>query len=204
MKKSLALSLLAAALGYFAFPLHADENYWQQFVHYKMEVKLDPATHTLSGTSAILYRNNSPQTLDKIYMYLYPNAFRDNQTIRAKEAAQFFVKNLQTQEAAGWIDINQFRWVGENTDGNPVNAFKVDDSILEAALPKPLKPGEAIRFELAFTLKVREFQDRSGYRGTQYDFAQWYPRCACTMKKAGTRSRCTFSASSMASSARLT
>jgi hypothetical protein len=170
----LAVLLLAVLL--LAVPLYAGDGYWQQFVHYKMEVKLDPSTHTLTGTSLILYRNNSPSTLDKIYMYLYPNGFRNNESIRAKEAAKFFVKNLARKEAAGWIDINQFRWLPDDAEAKPVSAFKIDDSIFEAALPKPLKPGEEIRFELTFTSKVREFQDRAGYRGTQYDFAQWYPK----------------------------
>lgn len=172
--RRIALFMLIVLL--FTAPLYAGEDYWQQSVHYKMDVKLDPATHTLTGTSNISYRNNSPNTLDKIYMYLYPNAFRNNETILAKEAAKFFIKSLPRDEAAGWIDINQFRWLSENAGATPVSAFKVDDSILEAALPTPLKSGEEIRFELTFTSKVREFQGRAGYRGSQYDFAQWYPK----------------------------
>ncbi|MGH7454312.1 MAG: M1 family metallopeptidase, partial [bacterium] len=154
-------------------------GYWQQFVHYKMNVSLDPATKFLTGTSSILYRNNSPNTLDKIYLYLYPNGFRNNETVRAKEAAEYYVRNLPNDEAAGWIDITEFRFLskGESEGAKgAVSAFKVTDSILEAALPEPLKPGEEIRFELAFKEKVRLFQDRAGYRDNQFDFAQWYPK----------------------------
>lgn len=176
MKKSPQLCFLIFAMVLWAIPLHADADYWQQFVHYKMDVKLDTATHTLTGTSSILYRNNSPDTLDKLYMYLYPNAFRNNATLRAREAARFFVRNLPNDDAAGWIDINQFRMVSENPDATPITAFKIDDSILEATLQKPLKPGEEIHIELSFTEKVRQFQGRAGYRGMQYDFAQWYPK----------------------------
>ncbi len=162
-------------------------DYWQQFVHYKMNVSLDPATKFLTGTSNILYCNNSPNTLDKIYLYLYPNGFRNNETVRAKEAAEYYVRNLPNDEAAGWIDITEFRFLrkGESPDISSenklrevgtVSAFKVTDSILEAALPEPLKSGEEIRFELAFKSKVRLFQDRAGYRDNQFDFAQWYPK----------------------------
>lgn len=176
MKRIFCLLMTVVSIVFVVVPAQAEEEYWQQFVHYKMEVKLDTTTHTLTGSSSILYRNNSPNPLDKIYMYLYPNGFRNNETIRAKEAAKYFVRNLPRDEAAGWIDINQFRWLSESAEATPVSAFKVDDSILEAVLPHPLKSGEEIRFELTFTSKIREFQDRAGYRGAQYDFAQWYPK----------------------------
>jgi hypothetical protein len=170
-----ALLLIATRL----FGGDTPNDYWQQFVHYKMNVSLDPATKFLTGTSSILYRNNSPNTLDRIYMYLYPNGFRNNETVRAKEAAEYYLPNLPNDEAAGWIDITEFRFLpkGESDRAKGVvSAFKVTDSILEAALPEPLKPGEEIRFELAFKEKVRLFQDRAGYRGNQFDFAQWYPK----------------------------
>ncbi len=155
------------------------DDYWQQFVHYKMNVSLDPATKMLTGTSSILYRNNSPNTLDKIYMYLYPNAFRNNETIYGQEAQKFYFRILSNEENGGWIDISEFRIFPQNKTANAetaVSAFKVTDTILEAALPEPLKPGEEIRIELAFKEKVRLFQDRAGYRGNQFDFAQWYPK----------------------------
>ncbi len=157
----------------------ATQNYWQQFVHYTMDVTLDPAAHMLAGTSHIRYRNNSPDKLDRIYMYLYPNGFKDNNTIRAQEAAKFYVKNLAQEEDAGWLKINEFRFLPKNKTASAeqaTSAFQVNDTILEAALPEPLLPGEEIAFELSFTSKVRKFQDRAGYRGEQYDFAQWYPK----------------------------
>ncbi len=155
------------------------ENYWQQFVHYKMEVTLDPATHLLTGTSHILYRNNSPDKLDRIYMYLYPNGFKDNNTLRAQEAKKYYVKNLPNEEAAGWLKINEFRLTPKGkaaSDNKVMSAFQVNDSILEAVLPEPLLPGEEIEIDLTFTSKVHKFQDRAGYRDNQYDFAQWYPK----------------------------
>jgi hypothetical protein len=161
------------------FGMTAPDDYWQQFVHYKMNLSLDPAAKMLTGTSSILYRNNSPDTLDKIYMYLYPNAFRNNETIYGREAQKFYFRILSNEENGGWIDISDFRIFPQNKTTNAemaVSAFKVTDTILEAALPEPLKPGEEVRIELAFKEKVKAFQDRSGYRGNQFDFAQWYPK----------------------------
>jgi len=76
-----------------------------------MNVSLDPTTKMLTGTSSILYRNNSPNTLDKIYMYLYPNAFRNNATVYGKEAADFYFRILSNEENGGWIEISEFRLI---------------------------------------------------------------------------------------------
>ncbi len=54
--------------------LAANEKYWQQFVHYKMDVMLLPIEHALTGTETIEYKNNSPDTLRKFFLHLYPNA----------------------------------------------------------------------------------------------------------------------------------
>ena len=157
----------------------AEEDYWQQFVHYKMNVRLEPETHMLTGTSSILYQNNSPDTLTMFYMHLYPNGFRSPQSLRAKEAKAFYVALNTDTSAVGWIDITQFRILpadGEAETGAAMSAFEIDDTILKATLPNPLPPGGKVRIELEFASKVRKHNGRAGYRGTQYDFAQWYPK----------------------------
>ena len=63
-------SLLSAFIIITANFCHANEDYWQQFVHYDFKVKLDTDKHTLSGDAIITYKNNSPDTLDRIYLHL--------------------------------------------------------------------------------------------------------------------------------------
>ncbi|MFQ5677799.1 MAG: M1 family peptidase, partial [bacterium] len=52
----------------------AKDDYWQQFVHYSLAVTLLPGERALSGTETIEYQNNSPDTLRKFYLHLYPDA----------------------------------------------------------------------------------------------------------------------------------
>ena len=173
------LKLLAALVLLCSSSAGAAEDYWQQFVHYTMNVTLDPETHMLTGTSSILYRNNSPDTLTKIYMHLYPNGYRDTNSLRAREAKQFYRKLNTDPDAAGWINITEFRILPRQAQEDstaPMQAFHVDDTILEANLPEPLPPGGEMRIQLAFEEKVRRHSGRAGYRGKQYDFAQWYPK----------------------------
>ena len=51
------------------------KNYWQQKVDYEMEITLHDSIRQLAGTSIIKYTNNSPDSLDRIFLHLYPNAF---------------------------------------------------------------------------------------------------------------------------------
>ena len=48
------------------------QSYWQQEVNYKIQVKLDDVNHMLSGYEEFEYINNSPNSLDRIYIHLWP------------------------------------------------------------------------------------------------------------------------------------
>ena len=61
----------------FIFSTLSANQYWQQFVSYKMNVKLDTSAHTLVGQSTKTYKNNSPDTLYHFYLNLYANAFQE-------------------------------------------------------------------------------------------------------------------------------
>lgn len=181
MRRTLTLTFVLSV-----FPqTHASEpTYWQQFVHYTMDVTLIPIEHALIGEEKIVYTNNSPDTLYKFYLHLYPNAFRSNETIKAREARREYRKLLENPDDAGYLDIESFRILSSDSTQKPVTAFQVNDTILEASLPEPLPPGGELTVELSFYLKVRKFQERAGYRGFQYDFAQWYPK-VCVYDESG-------------------
>jgi hypothetical protein len=48
----------------------AQESRWQQRVEYTMDVQLDVRTHKIAGTQKVVYYNNSPDTLSKVYYLL--------------------------------------------------------------------------------------------------------------------------------------
>jgi hypothetical protein len=51
-------------------------NYWQLENDYTIQVRLDPATQTLTGSETITLHNNSPQELPQIMLRLDHNMFR--------------------------------------------------------------------------------------------------------------------------------
>ncbi|MFQ5822832.1 MAG: M1 family aminopeptidase [bacterium] len=166
--------------------LYAEEEYWQQFVHYQMNVTLLPIEHALRGEETIIYKNNSPDTLYNFYLHLYPNAYRSSESIKSKEARRYYRAIISKPEDAGYLTIERFRILSKNTSDSDsvLTAFKINDTILESVLPEPLPPGGELQVELSFYLKVRKFAGRAGYRNKQYDFAQWYPK-VCVYDETG-------------------
>ena len=56
--------------------LSFSQNYWQQHVEYFMDINMDVSDFTFSGKQKIVYTNNSPDTINKVYYHLFFNAFR--------------------------------------------------------------------------------------------------------------------------------
>ena len=54
----------------------ASGQYWQQSVDYEMSVTLIDSVRQLACSSTIMYKNNSPDKLNDIFIHLYPNAFQ--------------------------------------------------------------------------------------------------------------------------------
>ena len=73
------------------------DNYWQQDVDYKMKVSLIDSIRQLTGTSIIKYTNNSPDSLDRIYMHLYPNAFQKN-SVKYREYLDSYGRKSRAKE----------------------------------------------------------------------------------------------------------
>src|SRR6202000_3165623 len=56
----------------------AQPDRWQQRVKYAMNVVMDVQTNRFTGEQTLVYTNNSPDTLDKVFYHLYWNAFQPN------------------------------------------------------------------------------------------------------------------------------
>ena len=83
MIRSLLLSLaIAASLNV----IGQDKEYFQQQVDYEIEVSLDDEAHLLRGFERFQYQNKSNESLEFIYIHLWPNAYKNRKTALAKQA----------------------------------------------------------------------------------------------------------------------
>src|SRR6267154_6002982 len=68
--------MTAVVMVWAILPMNAQSNYWQQRVEYTIKVKMNVSNHQLDGEEQLVYYNNSPDTLSKVFYHLYFNAFQ--------------------------------------------------------------------------------------------------------------------------------
>jgi hypothetical protein len=157
-------------------------QYWQQAVEYTMEVALDHESATYSGVQKIVYTNNSPETLNKVFYHLYFNAFKpgSEMAVRQKNSAD---KNTRFKVSIDSLTPKQegyLRVSGLTQNGvllNPIDS----ETILEVPLHASIAPGESAIFELSFEGHVPDVIRRAGKNsreGIAFSMAQWYPKMA--------------------------
>ncbi len=180
MKRGSVLVFLGVWL--FSLPMWGSpaSGYWQQRFDYRMEVKLIPEDNQLIAHSFITYINQSPDTLDRVYLHLYPRAFQEgsvkyrefSHSLGRQGRAMGFMKNPKSYE---WdLEITSFQVT--SSDHIQSQDYSIDDTILKTLLPRPLAPGDSVTLELDWTLKVGRMFERAGEIKRQYNMAQWYPK----------------------------
>lgn len=154
------------------------QNYWQQKVDYIITVKLNDQKHELSGFESFVYHNNSPHTLDFIYIHLWPNAYKNGKTALGKQLYEDDDQLLTfgNDSVKGGIDSLHFQVNGRDA---ALEIDKKNPDIGKLVLNTPLKPGEAITVTTPFHVKIPSGEiSRLGHIGQSYQITQWYPKPA--------------------------
>lgn len=192
MRKQLLLALFIPC-GLFA-QNNPNPGYWQQHADYKMEVTMDVKTYQYKGKQTLVYTNNSPDTLRRVYYHLFNNAFQPGSAMDArlktikdpdgrmvtkvkvgdKEVKESRISALKPNEI-GYLKINNFKQDGLSATNTTVG------TILEVTLAKPILPKASTTFTLDFDGQVPVQIRRSGRNnkeGVELSMAQWYPKLA--------------------------
>jgi len=192
MRKIILLSFLSLGLNS-AFAQSAP--YWQQHADYKMEVAMDVKNYQYKGKQELVYTNNSPDTLKKVFYHLFPNAFQPGSEMDArlhfikdpdgrmvtkikgadgKETKQSRIETLKPNEI-GFLKITNLKQDGVTAQ------TRVSGTILEVTLAKPILPNSKTTFTLDFDGQVPVQIRRSGRNnseGVALSMSQWYPKLA--------------------------
>jgi Peptidase family M1 domain len=154
------------------------QDYFQQEVNYKIDVKLNDKNHSLSGFEEFQYINNSTTALDKIYIHIWPNAYKNNETALAKQLYDMNNMVMQYADAGvlGWIDSLDFKI-------NALDAkWEYDEEYIDIVvlhLNAVLKPGEKITVTTPFKVMLPSGDiSRLGHIEESYQITQWYPKPA--------------------------
>jgi len=157
-------------------------NYWQQHVDYTMTVDMNVKDSNYQGTQELVYTNNAPDTLYRVFYHLYFNAFQPNSEMDVRSRTipdpspkiQDRISKLSNDER-GFLTINSLK-----QDGQKIQ-YTVAGTILEVDLEKPILPGTKTTFSMDFEgqvpLQVRR-SGRDNKEGVALSMCQWYPKMA--------------------------
>lgn len=156
------------------------QNYWQQHVDYKMDINMDVSDFTFNGKQELVYTNNSPDTINKVYYHLFFNAFQPgsqmdvrSRTIRDPDrrvGSRIF--ELEEKDY-GILDV-----ISLKQDGKKI-VFEQKGTVLLARLNSPLLPGEKTTLSMVFDGQVPLQVRRSGKlnkEGVDLTMTQWFPK----------------------------
>ncbi|MBT8266124.1 MAG: M1 family metallopeptidase [Bacteroidia bacterium] len=160
----------------------SNPGYWQQHVDYKMKIDVDVKNYQYKGQQTLVYTNNSPDVLDRVFYHLYFNAFQpgSEMDVRSRTIAdpdrrvRDRISKLKPDEI-GFIKVNSLK-----QNGTKLN-FETVGTILEVELHQPILPGQKTTFEMDFDAQVPVQIRRSGrnnQEGVVFSMAQWYPKMA--------------------------
>ena len=169
-------------------------NYWQLETDYTINVSLDPARHTLTGTETIVLHNNSPAPLTNIAMRLDHNIFRGlvprGTSVPAENTDGMVVTKIVVNGTA--IDLNaptQAQGGGRGRGGNTnaprtLSASGLDQTLAMINLATPIAAKSNATLEISWHTELPGGPDGRGHRMTQrygdelFQPTQWYPRVA--------------------------
>ncbi|WP_234568682.1 M1 family metallopeptidase [Rhodohalobacter sp. 614A] len=157
-------------------------GYWQQEVHYEMDVDMHVEANQFDGKQKLVYTNNSPDTLNRVFYHLFFNAFQPNSMMdkRSRTIADPSSKIADKitgydSTEIGYQKISSLKQNGEEVE------FLVEGTILEVQLKEPILPGGETVFEMEFNAQVPLQTRRSGRdneEGVRFSMSQWYPKIA--------------------------
>ena len=156
------------------------QNYWQQHVDYQMEIDMNVEDFTFKGKQKIVYTNNSPDTLNKVYYHLFFNAFRPgsqmdvrSRTIKDPDRrVRDRIFNLSNEDY-GALNVSSVK------QNNQALMFHENETILLVRLEKPLLPGKKTTLNMVFEGQVPQQIRRSGKmskEGVHLTMTQWFPK----------------------------
>ena len=149
-------------------------GYWQNEADYQVKASFDVESHLLKGQVTINYTNNSPDTLEALWLQLDQNTAKleargnelRNPDVFEDNTKGYNINNVKILNDGTWQDIS----------------FMVDGTRMQIRLENYVKPHEKAQLSIdySYTLLERGGGGRSGFMDTDdgkiFEFSYWYPR----------------------------
>lgn len=154
---------------------------------YDIDVTLDPATRTLTGSEIITWKNPGALPAYSIRLHLYWNAFRNTNStwLKQRQLAGDNALGTAPESDFGYTNVTSLKLL--NPDGSetelprfrhisPDDQNRDDRSLAAADLPVGVQPGETMRLKVTWTGRFPRNFDRTGAIGNYFFVSQWFPK----------------------------
>lgn len=154
-----------------------------------MDIDMNVNTNQFNGKQKLVYTNNSPDQLKKLFYHLYFNAFQPGSSmdIRSQELGKNLINGRADwdprvkdrisklkEEEIGYQRIKSLKINGV------AQPFVYHETILEVKLLKPIMPSTSVTIDMEFEgqvpLQVRRSGRDNPQTGVRYSMSQWYPK----------------------------
>lgn len=140
---------------------------------YRIDARLDPQARTITARQRLHWTNRTERAVNMLPFHLYMNAFKNEQSVFMRESRG--VHRKARHREWGFIDVHEV-----SVDGTPLRLHYPgpdgDETVMEARLPAPLAPGEAVDVDIRFEVKLPQVFARTGYAGDFFMIGQWFPK----------------------------
>ncbi|GGD04535.1 M1 family metallopeptidase [Hyunsoonleella pacifica] len=166
------------------------KNYWQNQCTYSIDVEVIPGTWKVIGSQTITYKNNSPDSLYKVYIKMHPNHYKRG-ALRANEIP---VENLTNGMQISSLVVNgkkvPFKNTNKSTNLAPENVDNINyssnisvterSSFIRLNLKSPIPPNSTFNITIdwitsmpsTYVNRIGAYDDNSAFVG------YWYPQIA--------------------------
>jgi hypothetical protein len=166
-------------------------SYWQQRADYQINVELDDVNQRIIASETITYHNQSPDTLNYLWLQLDQNIWKQDSDSRLTQTAPntlermplFQIENLlYARGFDGGYRITAVR----DAKGAPLK-HTIVKTMMRVDLPQPLASGASTTFSVDWNYNIndqRKIGGRTGYEffpkdgNYLYEIAHWFPRMA--------------------------
>ncbi len=165
-------------------------KYWQQRADYVIDVEIDDTNQRLIGKETITYFNQSPDTLNYLWVQVDQNIFANDSASQKTQTAPSFergvplsqLEQLVARKFEGKVNITNV-----SDSKNSGLKYTIVDTMMRVDLPAPLLPNQNFVFNIAWNFEInnqRLFGGRTGFeyfprdQNYLYEMAHWFPRMA--------------------------
>jgi Peptidase family M1 domain len=153
-------------------------------VDYTLVATLDTQHHTVHGEGTIHFRNESSASVSELWVHLYLNAFKNDQSVFLREPVGGF-RGAAPVSDWGAIDVTKLALRQPDADAVDLwphaeihRADDEDETDARVPLPREIAPGESIDLDVAWDDKLPSILERTGYSESFHFVGQWFPKIA--------------------------